>query len=1383
MKTIQLTLLGIMVVLAASLRAQTQQRNWPIFQPLDNMINVRTSDVNISISNHFPSVVFPDNLQRELWGSDYNTTSTTGLIGHFATNSIYNENGQSILHVVSSIINENPNNVNGTRKDLLLFDNEGKIIHTSNNIDGFTWNCSYSNEIPIVNIGCNKFHIITGYYLSELNLNSNNNQPTFGSQTYNLITETYGKAGLTIESTFRASYAVKKLSNGDYYLYMYYFNKPGHDNIGFKVFRFNSHTGLITKIQEEELFYSSQHSLNRVRGRHYLAEIEVSPDGTKIAYADANFVYVREILNDNTINFYEIYDFVKFHDQVVGDINAHPYEIAGLEFNATSQTLYYSVFHMSDNNAAINGIYRFNIGPNNHVVDIYPNSKSYGRSQIELARNGKLYIQSPNSIAAINDDLTVTDQLTGLTLPLTIRTHNISVFDNRIRTLPDQIDGYNYDQEYQNNRSLCCTAIHKVESRNFIINSNQSWSNTSNPIGSTTIQIRDHLIVKKGVRLNLTGLIIKFCEGAKMIIEDGAFVYTINTQFTSVDCNKLWSGIEVWGNPLTSQYPDATGKMTCGMLQLTGNSSVSNAEVAVRLSKAGTISHNAGILFATNTTFKNNVSAVEFNIYYYTEPGATKRKPYRNLIKECTFINDNLINASTPFKHFIKLRDVTGVRIQGCNFINDFTHTTNTKGIGIDAIDAGFTVTTNDPRFGVDPNTSVKSTFTGLEYAIRAGISHTNETYTVEYANFEQCFRGITNLGVNYAKIMRNKFTQDKNNPLHPDLILAGWHDNNPRGINIHIVTGTGYRIEENEYTELNHVGNYPWSNDIVDNIVVENSGPTNNMVYKNNCEYAYITGKANGVNRTDRYPFFYLGTEYAIASIHTGLRFLCNYSNNTNQTDFEIGNNTPASTIPWSLIGIAQHQANLTTSSILSAGNTFRTFSDNPNVTDYHFRYSAPTTIHYYWDASQYGKPEYITAGHVLPTPNTYGKACPTSIDLQNNGIPSSPLDGQFRNDLLISWRGKRDIFEKTADTLMTLLDNGSTTQLLSQLHTATTDALRNALYAQLLSTSPYLSNTFLTALVKSNTYSNDQLMNVLLLNPDATQDYELLTYLYEQKPIPFTLEQIDSIRNTWSETTTRTALSLRADMWLATSDRLATLLISNIMNDTTDEYQYMIDSIHNTQKSNEQVFSSIHNSIAQNQHAAIPTILNEAKTKYDKEPYAKTAFNTYTPLVEVMQQIHTSDTTFSFADLANHLPAIVDVAYATELWPSVVAANLYYKITDSILPAQQQFGKQSNKQFETTIPMNFKQRVRHEELNLTRSKEALFIYTDADKLTHIQLNKNQSVDGYAIYDLTGKLVLQNTKKSEANEIKVTLAPGNYIFVGNTAHKTLTKKFHVPFE
>ena len=191
----------------------------------------------------------------------------------------------------------------------------------------------------------------------------------------------------------------------------------------------------------------------------------------------------------------------------------------------------------------------------------------------------------------------------------------------------------------------------------------------------------------------------------------------------------------------------------------------------------------------------------------------------------------------------------------------------------------------------------------------------------------------------------------------------------------------------------------------------------------------------------------------------------------------------------------------------------------------------------------------------------------------------------------------------------------------------------------------------------------------------------------------------------------------------------------------------------------------------------------MNTAKTKYDKEPYAKTAFNTYTPLVEVMQQIHTSDTTFSFADLANHLPAIVDVAYASGLWPSVVAANLYYKITDSILPAQQQFGKQKIKQFETTIPMNFKQRVRHEEFNLTRNNEELFIYTDANKLTHIQLNSNQTVDSYAIYDLTGKLVVQNKKDSDVNEIKLSLTPGNYIFVGNTTHKPITKKFHVPFQ
>jgi hypothetical protein len=1168
---------------------------------------------------------------------------------------------------------------------------------------------------------------------------------------------------------------------------MYYYNKPTDENkIGFKVFHYNNQLNTITKIQEQVLPTSSLNTFNRTAGRKYLAEIEISVAGNQIAYADGNYIYVREILLDNTIDFSNTLNLVKFHDQEIGNVNAHPYEIAGLEFDAQTMSLYFSTYHMSNDNAANTGVYRINLSSN--TIDIFQNTKQYARSQIELGRDGQLYIQSSTSLARINANLTINSLITDLNIPITKTTYDLVGMSNSIRTLPDQIDGYNYDLEYQNNRAFCCKAVFKVESKNYEISTNQSWTATNNPEGLPIIQVKEKFVVKKGVRLNLTGLTIKFCEGAKMIVEDGAFVYTQNTHFTSIDCDVLWKGIEVWGNASTSQYPNAAGVITCGVLQLTNNSSISNAFIAVLLSKSGTIANNGGVILASNTTFRNNVSGVEAYVYYNFDITTMKRRPYRSNFLQCTFINDSEIKNSTQFKQFIKLRDITGVRFQGCNFINDFTHTTNTKGIGIDAIDAGFTVTTNDPRFGVDPNTSVKSTFTGLEYAIRAGISHTNETYTVEYANFEQCFRGITNLGVNYAKIMRNKFTQDENKPLHPKMVNAQMQDE-PIGINIHIVTGTGYRVEENEYTELNHDNEFGvWDNDIINHVVVENSGPTNNIIYKNKCEYAYITGKADGINRGIWQPNFRTDTWgnyidfYPDPGLGTGLRFLCNYSNNQTQREFEVLNNIPSTVLPWSLVGIAHIQANITNSSVLSAGNSFL---NNSNIVDpdFHYRYSAPNTINYYWDVYQYGKPLNVTAGHVLLTPNAYAKACPSSIDLQNNGIPSSPFDGQVRNDLLVSWRGKRDNFVKTADTLMTLLDNGSTTQLLSQLHTATTDALRNALYAQLLSTSPYLSNTFLTALVKSNTYYNNQLMKVLLLNPDATQDYELLTYMYEKKPIPFTLEQIDSIRNTWSETTTRTALSLRADMWLATSDRLATLLISNIMNDTTDEYQYMIDSIHNTQKSNEQVFSSIHNSITHKQHAAITTILNTAKTKYDKEPYAKTAFTTYTPLVEVMQQIQTSDTTFSFADLATHLPTIVDVAYATELWPSVVAANLYYKITDSILPAQQQFGKQSKKQFETNIPMSFKQRVRHEEFNLTRSYEELFIYTDANKLTHIQLNSNQTVDSYAIYDLTGKLVLQNTKNFDANEIKVTLAPGNYIFVGNTAHKSLTKKFHVPFQ
>jgi hypothetical protein len=1387
MKKTNLLLLGIMVMLAVGLRAQTQQRNWLLFQANTPSLNLNFETGEPLFIDENPTPLTP--LSGRII-CPLNSSDPFSIGSYFCTNSIYTENNKRIASVISSSLNDNCYTGNIIRKDVAIYDANNNYIYTGSANDGFEWRGDYSNEVLIVNLDCDRFHIITGYYIAELDIS--NSQLDFGNTAYNLLNEGYNKAGLNVSSLFRSSFAVKKLLNGDYYLYMYYYDKPNASGkIGFKVFHYNSQTDQIIKIQEETLDIITNNPFNRAGGKNYLAEIELTHDGTKIAYADGNYIYVRNILSNNEIDFTTTVNVTKFHDQTIGDVNAWAYEVAGIEFDAVHEKLYYSVYCMHNENAAINGVFAINL--DNGDVDIFANTKQYARSQIELGRDNKLYITSSNSIARINNNLTVSDVITNINIPLSINTYQLQNYSSGIRTLPDQIDGLDYDVEFAANRQLCCLNINKLESKNYEINTNQTWTDLSNPENNSIIQVKETFTVKSGVRLNLNNLTIKFCEDAKMIVEDGAFVVADNTIFTSIDCDVLWEGIEVHGSIFKSQLPYQNGNVYAGVFVIKNSSEISNAKIGVRLHKAqlGTspvISTNAGgVVLASNTIFKNNIIGINAQGYQNFDPITGDKRPNRSTFTGCTFTNDKALNTNAIFESYLKIRDVSGIKIHGCNFINDFSYNTNESGIGIDAIDAGFTVTILNPTFNTDPNTATKSVFKNLRIAVDARRVFTNETYTIEYSHFEQCFMGIINRGVNYAKILKNNFVQDENNTLHPSMIEAS-NLLDTYGNNILVLSGSGFRIEENLYNEVGDPQTSLYLDDIVQHIKIVNSGTSNNIVYKNTSRNAYLTGMADGVNRGIAQPNFKTGISGSYIDFYpnvgSGLRFLCNESNNHTQREFQVESNTPKSTIPWSSVGIAQVQANITQSSIFSAGNKFENIT-NATELDFHFRYrTPPNTIKYYWDNSPFGKPFYVDPSKVVLTNAPFNRSCPSSIDLQNNGIPSLPLSDQLRQDIFIQWNGKRIDYEKTADTLFQLIDHGSTQNLIAELNSSNTVLELSNLYQNLMQISPYLSFDFLNTLCRSGKYNNNQLMELLLANPDATQDYELLTYLYEEKPDLFSLEQIDNIRNSWELTTSRTELSLRAQMWLATSDRLATILISNIYNDTTSDYKFMIDSIINKQQLNEHVISTINNLLLNNYSDQLQLILDDALEKFESEPYAKAVFETYNPLLNVLKDISIHDTSFNYTQLSHHLQSIVDVAYDSELWPSIAASNLYYKITDSILPLGIHNKKERNS-FSTTIPP-LNRRADNSFQNQTASNKSYFtkIYTDKESITHISLeNISLGLNEYVIYDMMGKKALGGMIPHDEKEISINIPPGNYIFVCSHKNVTIRKKFYVPHQ
>ena len=92
---------------------------------------------------------------------------------------------------------------------------------------------------------------------------------------------------------------------------------------------------------------------------------------------------------------------------------------------------------------------------------------------------------------------------------------------------------------------------------------------------------------------------------------DGAKISRLN--------NKVWKGIEVWGNSEENQLSDTQGNYSQGYLNLK-NATIENAISAVELWKPNDYTKTGGIVIANNTVFRNNKKAVHALHYTNTNP-------------------------------------------------------------------------------------------------------------------------------------------------------------------------------------------------------------------------------------------------------------------------------------------------------------------------------------------------------------------------------------------------------------------------------------------------------------------------------------------------------------------------------------------------------------------------------------------------------------------------------------------------------------------------------------------------------------------------------------------------------------------------------------------
>lgn len=208
------------------------------------------------------------------------------------------------------------------------------------------------------------------------------------------------------------------------------------------------------------------------------------------------------------------------------------------------------------------------------------------------------------------------------------------------------------------------------------ISQNTTWNEDVQAIDNITILDGATLTIKSTVKCNLDVSII-VQPGGKLVVNGGTL--------TNACFGKMWPGILVLGQRDKPQLPEYQGSVELN------NATIENAILAVSAAYTGYYNQNGGIIKATNSTFRNNLRAIEYCSYEnHNASGAVIDNVGR--FERCTFKidNNNLFAANgRAFQHHVTMWEVNGVKFTGCTFDNLLS---SQSGKGIYSVDAGYKI-------------------------------------------------------------------------------------------------------------------------------------------------------------------------------------------------------------------------------------------------------------------------------------------------------------------------------------------------------------------------------------------------------------------------------------------------------------------------------------------------------------------------------------------------------------------------------------------------------------------------------------------------------------------------------------------------------------------
>lgn len=710
----------------------------------------------------------------------------------------------------------------------------------------------------------------------------------------------------------------------------------------------------------------------------------------------------------------------------------------------------------------------------------------------------------------------------------------------------------------------------------------------SNTTWNTPMTILGDVVVTSGFTLTITSNIY-FMPGAELIVKANAQLIVNGGDLElSPACSTMWKGIIVEGDNTQTQAL-VGGIRAQGYVEIINNGIIQGAEIGVSLWDRVASSSSGGVLIADGAHFIDNHIGIHFNTYPASGSGITASNLSK--IDLSIFYNSPVFVPLPTDPKCIVAISVRGLSIRGCHF--ESATYAGYFGGGLRAIQSLSSSINVVPYCAtlLCP-TPVPNTFHNLYWGVLAWFNGSHSV-NINDNEFEDCYKSIDLWELDNPLALGNEI----------DMRFINTADTISPNISTGIGTelSDGYRIEEN-------IINAGGRSKREIGINITDSGPEENQVYKNTINYFEEQHYYQLIGATRAY-----GNNAASIPIIEGLQWVCNIYND-NQLDLVAG--------PLAGSGMRWYQGEPSTRT--SPENQFiHTVTYGMDI----FNEGGNSPIEYLHTG---GTSDPTITWQVNKTSTINGHDCKSKrgyevIDPDPERRSQSQIDSLYD-----SYINLIPMLIQTKSEIFSAIDNGNTPGLSQEVLDCTTTEMATAMYVILDELSPYVSRQVCKKVIENENFSEAQVMDILISNPDATRLESFITFLSENASFPVTNVHIENIRSSWGVETELTVQLFQSATLSSNASEAGILLLTFYKSKEETDNERILE-IYDLWPSMRYKYAYVDNLLETASFGESRTYLNSLDERFNLNCQEISEINNYLSWVDFLEYLHLNEKGFT--------------------------------------------------------------------------------------------------------------------------------------------------------